>query len=81
MMAEVDHCTGWFEGWWAHCCAAHDVVYGTAAELADKIKGDFDLWGCVASTGPVGAVIGTAMFGAVSTFGLYFWRKARKDKR
>lgn len=75
----VDHCTLWFEGTWAHCCAAHDLAYANPA--IGRLSADWALAQCVAATsgGPVMAAI---MFGGVALFGWFFrWRGQRRRRR
>ena len=43
----MDYCTLWFEGWWAHCCAAHDQAY---AEQVGQAAADAQLFTCVATS-------------------------------
>lgn len=83
----MDYCTGWFEGWWAHCCQAHDLAY---AEQLPRLVADQALQQCVAGTLPAFAqnpivvtvvtgcsvVIGAGMFVAVRLFGGHFYRRA-----
>lgn len=84
----IDYCTGFFEGWWAHCCLAHDINY---LNQVPKITADLELAYCVASstTSPSLSIIsyGIAgiMFIGVTFFGSYFYKKAKpksinKDK-
>lgn len=75
----TDYCTFWFEGWWAHCCKAHDDAY---LAQAGKALADSDLLLCVAQSAPapilagVSAVIAGAMYAAVRVFGQRFYNKA-----
>lgn len=77
-----DGCTGWLDGWWRHCCAAHDQQY---LDRADKIIADIDLFTCVATSGTVwwqhllSGAIAVTMFAGVSIFGWLFY-KSRKNK-
>lgn len=73
MIAPVDHCTGWFEGSWAHCCAAHDVAYADLAVA--KLSADLDLVHCVAQSAgwPMALVMGAG----VVLLGAPFWVRAR----
>jgi hypothetical protein len=72
----MDYCTLWFEGWWSHCCAAHDLAYDTEVVRA---VADADLASCVinASSNPVLAVVGLGvgglMFLGVRLFGWRFY--------
>ena len=61
----MDYCTLFPDGWWAHCCAAHDAAY--AAQAARSVA-DMDLLRCVAASATsspalavVSAVVGVAM--------------------
>lgn len=77
----MDYCTLWPEGWWAHCCAAHDAAYAAqvARDVADKA-----LLQCVvasATSSPalavVSAVVGTVMYVGVRLAGRFFYNKAK----
>ena len=77
----MDYCTLFPEGWWAHCCAAHDAAY--AAQAARSVA-DMDLLRCVASSAisspalaAVSAVVGVVMYIGVRTFGRIFYIKAK----
>lgn len=70
----MDHCTGWWEGTWAACCAIHDSMY--AQQFTTKLQADIDLMRCVAEHG--GWPMALLMFAGVSLFGGLFWRKARR---
>ena len=74
-MSAVDHCTLWFEGSWAHCCAAHDVAYADPA--IGRLSADWALAQCVAATSG-GPLIAGHMFGGVALFGWWFRRRAAK---
>ena len=74
-MSAVDHCTLWFEGSWAHCCAAHDVAYADPA--IGRLSADWALAQCVAATRG-GPLIAGLMFGGVALFGWWFRRRAAK---
>jgi hypothetical protein len=54
-------CTMWPEGWWHHCCVAHDLG-GT----------DFELAACVIQSSPhsptLGIIIALVMFAGVKLF-------------
>jgi hypothetical protein len=69
----TDYCTLWPEGWWAHCCQAHDLAY---AAQSGKAAADSALWQCVATSGePASWVIGAVMFVGVTVFGRRFYRR------
>ena len=85
----TDYCTLLPDGWWAHCCAAHDAGY--AAQVGQAVA-DMTLMQCVASALP--AVVGThpalaplvgaasvavagVMFVGVRLFGRRFYKKAK----
>lgn len=80
----MDYCTFWPEGWWAHCCKAHDDSYLTQAGQAIA---DGSLFQCVANSAPTPAlavasgIIGAVMWAGVRTFGSYFYRKARPSQQ
>lgn len=67
-------CTLWWDGVWAHCCQIHDTAY--AAGL-NKFQADLDLGICVAQSGHFW--MGLTMFLGVSIFGIFFYRKNRKE--
>lgn len=69
----ADNCTGWFEGTWTHCCAAHDLSYANPA--IDRLTADIELARCVAATSG-GPIMGSVMFVGVALFGWFFRRKA-----
>lgn len=76
-----DHCTGFFEGWWAHCCEAHDGDY--AAQVG-KLLADERLWQCVATSARdnplliiVSGLVASVMFAGVGLFGRRFYHKAK----
>lgn len=85
----MDYCTGWFEGWWSHCCAAHDADY--AAQVGQALA-DGGLALCVASSLPqlaadnpllagaaalLSAGIGGIMWVGVRLFGRRYYRRAK----
>lgn len=79
----MDYCTLFPEGWWAHCCAAHDADY--LAQIG-KLLADERLLQCVASAGD-GGLIGAVSFGVagvmwlgVRLFGRRFYRRAGEGK-
>lgn len=78
----MDYCTLFPEGWWSHCCAAHDADY--AAQIG-QAAADAALLQCVATSadggliGIASAVIGGVMFLGVRLFGRRYYRKARQD--
>lgn len=75
----IDHCTRWLEGWWSHCCAAHDADY--AAQIG-QAAADVALLQCVAGSGDglllslASAAAGLVMFAGVRVFGRRYYRKA-----
>lgn len=76
----MDYCTLFPEGWWAHCCAAHDADY--LAQIG-KLLADERLLQCVAAAGdgnPASWLIGVVMFAGVGLFGRRFYRKAVEGK-
>lgn len=79
----MDYCTSWFEGWWADCCAAHDLAY--SAQIG-KAAADLALATCVAGSGHgplIGAasvVIGGVMWLGVRVFGRKFYKNAAQTK-
>ncbi|WP_158874006.1 hypothetical protein [Antarcticirhabdus aurantiaca] len=92
-MTAVDHCTGWFEGWWAAACAAHDTAYGAQsgraaadAQLFHDVAVSLPAW---ATAHPALAVAGAAasvtvagvMWLGVRFFGGPFYRQGGRDKR
>ena len=74
----MDYCTLFPEGWWAYCCAAHDVAYATQAakDIADQA-----LLECVATSSSTpllmlaSSVISVTMYLGVRVFGGYFYRR------
>lgn len=85
----MDYCTLWLEGWWAHCCQAHDADY--AAQVGQALA-DERLLACVASAlpelaanhpvaaagfGVASVVVGGVVFLGVRVFGSRFYRKAK----
>lgn len=75
-MPAEDHCTLWFEGSWAHCCAAHDAAY---AGFESRIAADLDLAQCVlAASGS--AVMALTMLAGVVTFGWIFRAAGRRRR-
>lgn len=92
-MAGADYCTAFIEGWWAACCAAHDVGY---AEQIGRFLADDRLLACVAHSVPEwaatnpglagaaalgSAVLARVMFAAVRLFGGRFYRAAKNPKK
>ena len=74
----MDYCTLFPEGWWSHCCAAHDAAY--AAQTA-RSAADMDLLRCVAASATsspalavVSAAIGVVMYVGVRVGGRYFYK-------
>lgn len=76
--SDMDYCTLFPEGWWAHCCAAHDAAYAAqvARDVADKA-----LLQCVAASATsspalavVSAVVGVVMFVGVRLAGRFFYK-------
>lgn len=87
----MDYCTRWLEGWWAHCCAAHDSDY--VAQVG-QLLADERLQACVASTlpawaadspvlaaaaGAVSLVVSWVMYRGVRTFGRRYYARAGKQ--
>lgn len=90
MPAAVDHCTAFIEGWWAACCADHDLGY---AEQIGRLLADDRLWSCVTHSLPAMAadnpfiaaacaagsmVIGGVMWLAIRLFGGRFYDLAKR---
>ena len=79
----MDYCTAFFEGWWSHCCQAHDSDY--LARIG-KALADERLLQCVASAGDGGLIgvvsVGVAgvMWLGVRIFGRRWYRKAGEGK-
>lgn len=77
----MNHCTLFPDGWWSHCCAAHDADY--AAQIG-QAAADTGLLQCVASSGDglligaASAVVGGVMWLGVRLFGRRWYRKAKK---
>lgn len=69
----MDYCTLFPEGWWAHCCKAHDADY--AAQIG-KALADERLWQCVAGGDPLSWLVGGLMFAGVALFGRKYYKKA-----
>lgn len=86
----MDYCTFFPEGWWAHCCEAHDLAYGAQVgqTLADgalalcvasslpELAVDHPVLATVAAAGSV--LIGVVMWLGVRFFGGRFYRNADK---
>ena len=77
----MDYCTLFPEGWWGHCCEAHDAAY--AAQIGQAVA-DATLLQCVATAGggwlaPVSAVVGAVMYIGVRTFGRRWYWRAKRD--
>lgn len=76
-----DGCTGWFDGFWRHCCDAHDKAGLEAVTVFDWWQASKDLEDCVAAAGAplMGFIMaaGTAVFGLV----LFWLRRASDAKR
>lgn len=77
----MDYCTLFPEGWWAHCCAAHDAAY--AAQAARSVA-DKALLQCVAASATsspalavVSAAVGVVMYVGVRLAGRFFYDKAK----
>lgn len=74
----TDYCTLFPEGWWAHCCKAHDAAY--AAQIGKELADEYLLL-CVASSGgALSWLIGSVMFAGVTLFGWRFYRRAGVGK-
>ena len=74
----MDYCTLFPEGWWSHCCAAHDAAY--SAQIARDVA-DMDLLRCVAASATsspalaaVSAVVGVVMYVGVRVGGRFFYK-------
>lgn len=79
----MDYCTWFPEGWWAACCAAHDLAYSSQVgkDLADQA-----LLACVANSAN-GPVLGAAsfavaglMYAGVRLFGRRYYKNAAKPQ-
>lgn len=79
----MDYCTLFPEGWWSHCCAAHDAAY--AAQIGQAVA-DSALLQCVAASGDgllvgaASAVVGATMWLGVRLFGRRWYKRAKDDK-
>lgn len=80
----TDHCTWFPEGWWAHCCDAHDADY--LAQIG-KWLSDSGMWQCVAQSGEpwmaaISAAVASVMLAGVTMFGRRFYtsRKAAAER-
>lgn len=79
----MDYCTWFPEGWWATCCAAHDLAY--SAQIGKEVA-DAALMACVAGSGhgpataAVSVAIGGAMWLGVRLFGRKYYKNAKGDK-
>lgn len=84
----MDYCTLWLEGWWAHCCQAHDTGY---VQQIGQAAADNQLFLCViqslpavavdnpllaGAAGVASAAVGGAMWLGVRLFGRRFYKKA-----
>lgn len=84
----MDWCTFWPEGWWGHCCEAHDGDY--LAQIG-QLLADERLQACVAGSLPAVAAehpilasiaaaasvaVSWIMYRGVRTFGARFYRRA-----
>lgn len=73
----MDYCTWFPEGWWSHCCAAHDADY--AAQVARALA-DERLYLCVAASVDqppalcLAVLVAMAMWCGVRLFGRRFYR-------
>lgn len=82
MVAVMDYCTFFPEGWWSHCCEAHDDDY--LAQIGQAVA-DTALLQCVAGSGDgvlltsASAVVGAVMYIGVRTFGRRWYRRAKRD--
>jgi hypothetical protein len=77
-----NNCTLFPEGWWSHCCAAHDLNYGG---LVPRIVADETLMQCVVNSSPhagwltlFSVFIGTTMYIGVRLFGASHYVKGIK---
>lgn len=79
MEETIDYCTLFPEGWWQHCCKAHDLAYETQVPKKDA---DIALFNCVAESGLTvpSFLIAALMFAGVSLFGRRFYNKAKQEK-
>lgn len=76
----TDYCTLWPEGWWSHCCAAHDADY---LDQIGRALADERLLACVANSAPddipllaaASAVVACVMWAGVRFFGARFYRR------
>lgn len=79
----MDYCTWFPEGWWATCCAVHDLAY---VSQVGKGLADSALLSCVAGsgTGPIVAAasftVGAFMWVGVRLFGRKYYNAAAKPK-
>ena len=75
----MDYCTLWFEGWWSHCCQAHDEAY--VAQVG-QLLADNALLQCVAESAPypwlavASAAVAGVMYAGVRLFGRRFYKRA-----
>lgn len=89
MIEPTDYCTAFPEGWWQHCCEAHDAAYD--AQIG-KAQADKELLACVVESRPgwaeqfpmaadgASALVGLLMFAGVSLFGRRFYKRAGKQQ-
>lgn len=83
----MNYCTGWFEGWWGHCCQAHDEGYD--AQMG-QVQPDIEILYCVATSLPdiewaqafgwVSVAVAVLMHLGVRFFGSGFYRRAGEKK-
>jgi hypothetical protein len=77
----MDYCTLFPEGWWAHCCQAHDLAY---ANQVSRAVADLDLFWCVMDSAPNTLLLGATMlisglmYLGVTVFGNYFYKRAKR---
>lgn len=77
----MDYCTWFPEGWWSHCCKAHDAAY---SDQLGKLIADAKLFLCVASsgdsvtTGVISVAVAATMFIGVLMAGGSFYRNSKK---
>jgi len=72
------YCTGWFDGNYGHCCAAHDDSYIILREKS-KFQYDLGLFKCVWKKNKFQAVV---MFIGLTVIPIsyYYWFKYKKDR-
>lgn len=77
----MDYCTLFPEGWWSHCCAAHDAAYDLQLS---RLIADTDLLQCVVGSAGsttlagISGLVGGIMYLGVRIFGNYFYKRSKK---